>query len=315
MGSTSLDKELKKANAREQVANRKLERLKERYDKLKLATDSQLAKYAEEQRKSRDFYAETLARNIELEASCKNLSDEAAMWKAQLFEQLDRLDEKKADLVAQQQDFYALQSELAEAQWQLVELVDLERNRAETELAKSHAQIDSLKKELVSANARIEGLRNLGTYLTAKLERATAQRKVLQREHARLCELAEDRKALLINSSDELRSLENELFEARGKLLSHHLDTSSWEGLRESLGQQGSHPFDEACKADKARKAIEPVLVAAIEPPAITAMLIEKPPKRKPLRLAPSQAQSDITKPPSLLRRAGKAIGSWLKLS
>lgn len=328
---TPIDKELTKAKTREQVAYRKLDRLKERYDKLKLITDSELMRHAEEQAAIHKHHEDTLIENEELKARCQSLADEAAMWKAQLFDQLDRLDDKQAELTTQQQDFYALQSELAEAQWQLVELVDLERSRAEADLARAQVAIDDLSKELVAEKARVDGLKNLGTCLAAKLERATAQRKVLQREHARLFTLAEQRTELLKAKDDELAEIQNELFEARRQLLSYRIETSSWDGLKESLAQPAaSYTQAEATSFESVDPIIDEQPQAGtvantiafscetIEPhPLLVGQsLIKSEHKRRPLKLRAmnDKAGQDNASPQNLFSRASQVISSWLKL-
>ena len=283
----SADCELIKARAREQVASRKLDRLKDRYEKLKSITDTEFEKQTGER--------EALAlRNEELEARCRGLQDEASMWRTQLFEQLDRLDSTK-------EEFYALQAELAQAQWELVELVDLERTRCETALALSQAEVHQLSKELVSARARVDGLKNLGSCLAAKLDRATAQRKVLQREHARLTELAEMRAGLLESRDEEIATLRAELFEARGQLLSHQLDSPRWETLREGLGE------------DSAEETVEdlPLVLEPTFPEAAS-----KPVGQRRLKLAflPAEESRVEPLPKRLWMRAGKTFEGWFKL-
>jgi chromosome segregation ATPase len=292
-----LDKELIKAKAREQVASRKLDRLKDRYEKLKVITDTQFESHSGERQLLELRLSESLALNEWLESRCKNLQDEAAMWKAQLFEQLDRLDQKHLDL-------QTLQTELAEAQWQMVELVNEERTRCETERAKSEIQVDLLQKELVAARARVDGLKNLGVCLTARLERATAQRKVLQREHARLAEQAEARAQLLEAKDDEIEELRVQLFEARRQILSHRLESDSWDALKQGLPQLETPA--PAVEWDVAHLVAETAQQAP-----------RKSEGRRQLKLAPMPEPAPLNPllvPRQLLARASKTLGGWFKL-
>jgi hypothetical protein len=298
---TSAEKELIKANAREQVANRKLDRLKERFEKLKVVSEAQLDKHAAEREKHDRRMQASLAENAELQSRCKSLQDEAAMWKAQLFEQLDRLDAKQAE-------FLEMQGELAQAQWQFVELVDQERAEAQIAQAQSQAQVVSLQKELVSMQSRVEGLKTMGSCLNAKLERATAQRRVLQREHARLSELAEMRASLLEIKDDEVERLKADLFEARRQILSHRLDSQSWDSLKAGLGD------------DQDGLPAQAWDVAHVIADTVVAPLPVAPRKgegRRQLKLAalPAASSPEATvSPKGLLQRASKTLGGWFKL-
>ncbi len=322
----NVDKELVQAKAREQVASRKLARLKERYDKLKTVTDSQYDALVGEREGLNLRLQEALAENEELTQRCKGLGDEAAMWKSQLFEQLDRLDTKH-------EAFVALQSELAEAQWQMVELVNQERRQCETERALSESRVDELEKSLIAARARVDGLKNLGTCLTAKLDRATAQRKVLQREHARLTELAESRAQQLESKEEELENLRAQLFEARGQILSQRLGSDSWDLLKEGLNApaefvsaefdlalaEAALEFDELALAEvPTESAAEPLPVGWEAAHVITeATVLRKPEGRRQIKLAPLPQASNpvrLTAPFQLFSRASKAVGGWFKL-
>jgi chromosome segregation ATPase len=293
-----LDQELVKAKAREQVASRKLDRLKDRYEKLKVITDTHFETHSGEREKLEQRLQQSQAQIQELSARCQSLQDEAAMWKSQLFDQLDRSD-------AKHQEFLTLQTELAEAQWQMVELINEERTRCETERAKSEVQVDLLGKELIAARARVDGLKNLGTCLTAKLERATAQRKVLQREHARLAEQAEARAQLLESKDDEIEELRVQLFEARRQILTQRLDSQSWEVLKEGLASEPA-PQPAVQKWEVAHLVAESPLQAP-----------RKPEGRRQLKLAPipsAQSSGVLKTPRQLFQRATKTMGGWFKL-
>ncbi len=291
-----LEKELIKAKAREQVNQRKLERLKERFEKLQAESETQAGRLATEKEKwdaklqKRDLQKKKLA------ARCKTLQDEATMWKSQLFEQMDRLEEQQAD-------FLEVRTELAEAQWQLVELVETERSQREIELAKSQAEAYQLRTELTATRAQADGLRNMGTCLAAKLEKAVAQRKVLQREHIRLSELVEERTQLLDRRETEIEALKTALFEARGQLLTHRLESESWPVLK--AGLEG---FEEVPLS-----SLEEVPLSSLEglAPLTTS------PERRPLKLAALPASSgSVTTVGArgLLHRASKTVGGWFKL-
>lgn len=296
-----IDKELVKAKAREQVASRKLDRLKDRYDRLKVITDTQFESHSHELEQLKGQLAESRAHNEEMASRLKMIGDEAAMWKSQLFDQLDRWD-------AQRQEYLGLQTELAEAQWQMVELINEERTRCELERARCEAQLDLLQKELVASRARVDGLKNLGTCLTAKLERVTAQRKVLQREHARLADLAEERAHQLDSKDEEILDLRNRLFEARRQILSHRLESDSWEALKEGLASRELEaPSAEPQEWDMAAHIIPesplPVPVRDIG--------------HRQVKLASMPAQSSPVSdgPLRLFQRATKTVGGWFRIS
>jgi hypothetical protein len=291
------DKETIKAKAREQVANRKLDRLKDRYEKLKAITDSQLETQTHQHQRLESELREARAQNEELAAQLKFVKDEAAMWKSQLFDQLDRAERKH-------QDFVNLQTELAEAQWQMVELLNEERARCETERAKAEVEAEQARRELVAARARVDGLKNLGACLAAKLERATAQRNVLQREHARLVEATEERIAQLEARDLEIEELRIQLFDARRLLLSRHLETQSWETLKQGLARPDEPEPTESAEPEAAGRVADIVLSP------------QKAIGHRRLKLAalPEQSSQIPPAPHLLLRRAGKALGDWLKL-
>lgn len=305
---TPVDKELVKAKAREQVASRKLDRLKDRYDKLKVITDTQFESHASERQRLEQALADAQAQQQELLNRLQGVKDEAAMWKAQLFEQLDRAE-------AKHQEFLALQAELADAQWQMVELVNEERVRCETERARAEMATEQARKQLIAERARVDGLKNLGACLTAKLERATAQRKVLQREHARLVELAEDRALQLEAKDDELEELRVQLFEARGQLLSHRLQSETWDALKEGLGGGAAHPLLPEAEAAPVEAAPDRWDVGD----QVGDGQLPSPPARvgqRQIKLAPlpSQASLPAFKPIELLGRASKTVGGWFRL-
>lgn len=297
--------ELIKVKAREQVASRKLFRLKERYDKLKSITDTLFESQSQERVAIECRLKDSLALNEELAVRCQSLQDEAAMWKAQLFEQLDRLDNKH-------EEFLALQTELHQAQWQMVELLNEERHLCETERARSEARVDSLQKELTAARARVDGLKNLGACLAAKLERATDQRKVLQREHARLTELCESKEQRLLEKELQIEELRAQLFDARGQLLSQQLASSDWSSLKVGLA-----PAPQVAPVPSAEETPVAAMVVELE------TTVELPPsgqrfpsgERRPVRLAGTPATSrEKVSPLALWSRATKTVGSWLKL-
>lgn len=298
---TPIDKELVKAKAREQVASRKLDRLKDRYDRLKVITDTQFETHSQELDSLKAQLAESRAHNEELSARLKMLGDEAAMWKSQLFDQLDRWD-------LQRQEYLNLQTELAEAQWQMVELVNEERARCELERARCEAQLDVLQKELVASRSRVDGLKNLGTCLTAKLERATAQRKVLQREHARLSDLAEERAHLLEIKDGEMETLRVQLFEARRQILSHRLESDSWDSLKDGLAT----PKTETPPAETQQWDVAAHLIPESPLPAPIRAV-----GHRQLKLAsmPAQSSSISNGPLRLFQRATKTVGGWFRIS
>ena len=294
-----LEKELIKAKAREQVNQRKLERLKERFEKLQAESEAQAARLATEKEKWEAKLQKKELQKKKLAARCKTLQDEATMWKTQLFEQMDRLEEQRAD-------FMAVRTELAEAQWQLVELVEAERSQREIELAKSQAEAYELRKELTVARAQADGLRNVGVCLTAKLEKAIAQRKVLQREHIRLSELAEERAQLLELHETEIEALKTALFEARGQILTHRLESESWPVLKAGLEE----PVIEETVEDW---ALEELPLSSLE--GVLPVTVSR--ERRPLKLAalPSSSSPIATVGArQLLHRASKTVGGWFKL-
>lgn len=300
----SLEKELMKAKTREQVSQRKLDRLKERFEKLQAEFEACSVKHALEKDKWEAKLAKREQQKKKLAARCKTLRDEAAMWKTQLFEQMDRLEEQQADSLA-------VRTELAEAQWQLVELVEAERSQREIELAKSQAETYELRKELTAARAQAEGLRNVGACLTAKLEKAIAQRKVLQREHIRLSELVEERSRELEFFEAEIDSLKTALFQARGQILTHRLDSESWPALKAGL-EDGDHEEVPEVESHDEWDLQEPPL-SSLE--AVLPLTNSR--ERRALKLAPVPSHASAVNSSGareLLHRASKTVGGWFKI-
>lgn len=224
MPTVLLDQELLKAKTREEVARRKLERLKERYRQLQeLTSQPEPESHPAEQR-----LAEVLQEHLALQERHQRLQDEAAMWKSQLFEQLDRLE-------IREMEFQALRGELAETQWQLVELLNEERTRSETERAHLEMQLDALQRELTASRARVDGLKNLGACLAAKLERAASERQTSQLAQLEQTQQLAASLAQLEQKDQEIQELRSELFETRRRLLSHQLDQADWVELKRGL--------------------------------------------------------------------------------
>ena len=293
-----LEQELIKARAREQVGQRKLDRLKDRFEKLQHELENLAGKFSAEREKWELRLQKKELQKKKFAVRCKTLQEEAAMWKSQLFEQMDRAEEQQAD-------FLAVRTELAEAQWQLVEAVEGERNQRELELAKSQAETCQLRKALTESRAQADGLRNMGACLTAKLEKAISQRKVLQREHIRLTELAEERAILLDQRETELEALKTQLFEARGQLLTHQLESESWPALKAGLEQPVFEEIAEEWNLEEASSLSQGELE------------LSHSNERRPLKLAalpdvPSTASS--VGPRQLLHRASKTLGGWFRI-
>lgn len=296
-----LEKELIKAKAREQVCQRKLDRLKERFEKLHSEVETITEKFAIEREKLEVRLQKKDLQKKKFAVRCKTLQDEAVMWKSQLFEQMDRLEE-------QQTDFMAVRTELAEAQWQLVELVESERSQRELDLAKSQAESLQLRKALTDSRAQSDGLRNMGTCLAAKLEKAISQRKVLQREHIRLTELAEERGLLLDQRDAEVEALKAQLFEARGQLLTHQLESETWPVLKAGLEEPVS--LEELAEEWDLEETAPPIEVEE-------AVLVGRSAERRSVKLAvlPSQSSTaDSIGPRQLFHRASKTVGGWFKI-
>lgn len=296
----ALEKELIKAKAREQVSQRKLDRLKERFEKLQAEGEAQSDRWNAERERWENKLQKLDHQKKKLAVRCKTLQDEAGMWKSQLFEQMDRLEEQRAD-------FTSVRAELTEAQWQLVELVEAERTQREIELAKAQAETFELRRELTAARAQADGLRNVGSCLTAKLEKAVAQRKVLQREHIRLSELVEERTSLLEQRDQEIEALKMALFEARGQILTHRLESETWPVLAAGLHHEA--PAEESQEDWEFEETPLSALGSSLE--------LHPSRERRPLKLAafPS-ASSSVTAVGArqLLHRAGKTVGGWFKL-
>lgn len=200
----NLRTELRKAENRERIAQCKLERLKERFDKLydDVATSqSALTGFQIE--------CETLRGQLErTEAERDRAAQEALMWRTQLFERMELLENTKLQLVSAEHELEAVRAKVGQAslvhQTSHEELKKRDRERLVFELrieelqkAEKEAkdQANDLLEALTDAETAIstlqrandlyerevDGLKSLGAGLSGQLSR-TADQLDLQRE-------------------------------------------------------------------------------------------------------------------------------------
>ncbi len=286
---SELEQKVTKASAREQVANRKIERLKSRFDRLQAAFDAQKLQSESLVDDLQAISAQKESEASDLENRCRTLRDEAAMWKAQLFEKLDCLEAGASQQQSLEQEFVHLQRAYSQVAEQLAEInpEDWERR-----LQASLQRAETAEKDLVCARAQTEGLKAMGTCLAAKLEKETAQRKFLKAENGDLQSQSLELTKLLNARNEELAKVKRDLFESRGDLLRLRLESESWEVLQSGLTKSEAH-------TERKSAAPEP-----LEPTHAPALTIDFP--------VPAYASAPTK---SLLQRAGKTLGGWLNLS
>jgi chromosome segregation ATPase len=293
---------LKKALNRERIAHCKLERLKSRFERIQ---EEMLASRAE-----REVFRDQCERLKEEVATLKDqkshLEQESSMWRTQLFERMELLDQAKDRLAEMEQHTESLlcQADQAE-QTQMTshrELKRRDRERKEFELkieelqsAQDHSRcetqemlealtdakraIDSLQRSNDYYQREVVGLKSIGASVTEKLTKMTQQRdRYRQRLNSRGDELRleQGQSAHLL---DEVERLKDELYETRGKLMTYQIE----DDVRE-VRQAG---------ADKANRAAEQKYAD------FPAESVAKAPEA----------------PASLLSKATKKFSGWFRLS
>lgn len=290
------DSLLRKANNRERIALCKLERLKARFDRL---YDDLSMTQAE-------------CEGLKSELGCvKNeksrLEQEAAMWRAQLFERMEILDQTRDQLGDLREENSRMREDVEKAQeahrTNHKELKRRDRERKEFEqkieelqmaerqskdqsnelldaLTDANRAIDSLQRQNDYYQREIDGLKAIGASLTESLTKLTQQRD--QYKH-RLESRGDDlrlEQAQAENLLDEVERLKDELYETRCKLV-----TLQIEGEMKELRRAG---------AEKADRASEQKF--ADFPNAESAVIQEPQPR-------------------SLLWRASKKVSGWFRIS
>ena len=231
---------LKQAKNRERIAQRKLDRLKSRFDRVQ---DEMLNSRAECER-----LHDQLA-TLRLEKS--HVEQEASMWRTQLFERMELLDQAKDRLSQMKQQLEALRAQAVYAQTTQKtshqELRRRDRERKEFELkieelesAQKHSRceteemlesltdakraIDSLQRSNDYYQREIVGLKSIGASLTEKLTKVTQQRdRYQQRLNARGDELRLEQ-SQSNHLLEEVERLKDELYETRGKLMTYQIE-------------------------------------------------------------------------------------------
>lgn len=287
---SELEQKLTKADAREQVANRKLERLKSRFDRLQAAFDAQKLQTESLVDDLQAVSVQKESAASELESRCRALRDEAAMWKAQLFEKLDSLEAGNSHQQTLEQEL----SQLRRAYGQVAEqLAEIDPGDWERRLQASQNRAETSEKELAGARAQIEGLKSMGTCLAAKLEKETAQRKFLKSENGDLQSQSLELTKLLNARNEDLARVKRDLFESRGELLRLRLESETWDVLQSGLTKSEAH-------TERKSAPPEPVVPPTVAPTPT----IDFP--------VPAYASAPSK---GLLQRAGKTLGGWLKLN
>lgn len=299
----STDSMLKQAQNREKIAQCKIERLKERFER----TQDEILSLQTERDEFRDHCERLLERLASSEAEKARLEQESAMWRTQLFERMEMLDKAKEKVAQKEREIESLRTQAEQAretnqtshqelkrrdrerkQFEL-KIEELEtahtRSRCETEemleaLTDAKCAIDSLQRSNDYYQREIVGLKSIGASLTEKLTKMTQQRdRYKQRLNSRGDELRmeQDHSAHLL---EEVERLKDELYEVRGKLMTYQIE----DDVRD-LRQAG---------LDKANRAVEQKY---IEVPSVESSLA-----------APQEQRS-------LLSRASKKVSGWFRLS
>jgi chromosome segregation ATPase len=294
---------LKQAMNRERIAHCKLDRLKSRFDRVQeemLTSKNERDEFRDECERLREELAA-------MKEDKSRVEQEASMWRTQLFERMELLDQAKERLEQMKRQAEALRAKAVHAETTQStshqELKRRDRERKEFELkieelesAQKHSRceteemlealtdakraIDSLQRSNDYFQREIVGLKSIGASLTEKLTKVTQQRdRYKQRLNSRGDELRleQGQSAHLL---DEVERLKDELYETRGKLMTYQIE----DDVRE-IRQAGT---EKAQRAAEQKYADFPVTESVV---------------------------GDTEEPKSLLSKATKKVSGWFRLS
>lgn len=304
-----LRSELRKAENREKVAQCKLDRLKVRFDGLY----DTVATCEEELQRSR---AESQRLRDELEVARMQrdrASEESLMWRTQLFERMELLEESNQQLKAAEQELEEAwlragrATETHQTSHQELQKRDQERlafelkiqelQRAEraakdktVDLLGAVTDAETAIQELQRSNdhyqREVDSLKSLGARLSEKLSKATKQSESYKETYVQTLDELKLERTQNEMLSAELSRLTDELYEVKGRLVTLQIESDVRE-IRKTGSEKAERP-----KADKFAR------FPSSESPAV----------REGKAIAWKPAGS------SLLSKAGKRMSGWFKI-
>ena len=242
-----LRSELRKAENRERIAQCKLERLKERFDKL-----------YEEISECQDELAVTkgecsaLKKQVEIaQRERERASQEALMWRTQLFERMELLEDANQQLHAAEhelelaweraghanQSHQASHAELRKRDKERLtfelKIEELQKAQRETRdqandlleaLTDAESAISSLQRSNDKYQRQVDGLKSLGASLTEKLTQLTEQRDKYRETASTVTDVLRLEREQNEHQQSEIERLKNELYEVKGQLIAYKLE-------------------------------------------------------------------------------------------
>lgn len=250
--NTDLETQLRKSQNRETIAQRKLENLKSRFERLNEEHSELHSELKASRAESLRIREQLIAARVEKE----HLAQESAMWRSQLFERMEMQDKTKAELESVRRELKDTQERLARAV-ETHQTNHEELKRRDREKQNYRAQLDSLKaahqeskeqeEELLTAlfdaeqairslqrsndfhQREIAGLRTIGAGLTENLGRVAQQcdyfKERWESTQAELHTEKVESEQLLA----EIEQLKNELFDAHSRLTTFQLEAEMRE--------------------------------------------------------------------------------------
>jgi len=294
---------IQKAENRLRIAQCKLDRLKARFDRVSEELADVQHRWETSQKENLSLRDEVISQ-AELTDKARQ---EALMWRTQLFEKMEQLEDMREKLESTQDELKSAWQRLTKIsenhQTSYEELCrrDKERRSFQAKIEElqrrqsvSQGQTNDLLEALTGAEAAIEslqrsndkyqrevdGLKSLGQSLTEQLSRLTDQRDSYARQFVSAEEELEKARATNRQLKNEVERLTDELYETKGKLITYQLESDVRE-IRRTGKEKSEQSRDEKYKE-----------VLPQESPEIRQM-----PNR------------------SLLHRATKKVSGWFRLS
>lgn len=243
----SLRSELRKAENRERIAQCKLDRLKERFDRLydEVSTSQ---KALESVRGECDELREQLAG---VQSERDRASQEALMWRTQLFERMDLLEDAKRKLKAAEHELEVAWERAGQAtiihqssheelkkrdRERLVfelKIDELQKSQKETRdqandlleaLTEAESAIASLQRNNAVYEREIDGLKSLGASLTEQLTKANQHVDKLKERNSSLYDELRLEKAHSEHLQSELELLKDKYYETKSQLVTMQME-------------------------------------------------------------------------------------------
>lgn len=259
--------ELRKAENRERIAQCKLERLKERFDKLY----EEMADCQEELAVTRGQCSALRNQVEKAQQERERASQEALMWRTQLFERMELLEETNQQLHAAEHELELAWERVGQANLSHqtshdelkrrdkerlafeIKIEELQRAQRETRdqandlleaLTDAESAISSLQRSNDRYQREVDGLKSLGASLTERLTALTEQ----SDKYRETASQALDELRLERDQNDHLQSemerLKAELYEAKGKLISYKLEADVRESRQAGKEKASSRVSD-----------------------------------------------------------------------